>query len=72
MLKFLLPPMPTPNTSRRNIGGVGSPKGGAVVCVHFIVTEFALVRQRQLSFQWNMGFILACGLIIDVCHNDVS
>ena len=66
MLKLPLPPtgtalpqMPTPNTSRWNIGGVGSPKRGAGIGhVHFmlfVLISFVLGSQREPSFQWSMG-----------------
>ena len=58
-LKFALPPTPTPNASRQNIGGVGSPTRGAGVghvdFMLFVSISFTLVRQCELSFQWNLG-----------------
>ena len=55
MLKFALPPRPTPNASRWNIGGVGSPTRGAGVghvdFMLYVSISFALVSQRERSFQ---------------------
>ena len=57
--KFALPPTPPPNTSRWNKGGIGSPTRGAGVghvdLMLFVSISFALVSQRELSFEWNMG-----------------
>ena len=59
-LKFALPPTPTPDSSQRNIGGVGpSGVGAGVGHVHFmffVLISFAFCSQRKPSFQWNMGF----------------
>ena len=50
-LKFVLPPMPTPNASRWNIGGVGSPTRGACIGhVHFMLfvsISFALCSLQE-------------------------
>ena len=58
-LKFGLPPTLTPNTSRWNIGGVGSPKRAAGVGhIDFMLfTSYSLVLGTQCkpSFQWNTG-----------------
>ena len=59
MLKFALPPTPTPDASQWNIGGVG-PSGveAGVRHVHFrlfVSISFAFGSQRKRSFQWNMG-----------------
>ena len=60
MLKFALPPTPTPDASRWNIWGVGpSGVGAGVGHVHFrlfVSISFAFGSQRKRSFQWNMGF----------------
>ena len=59
-LKFVLPPTPTSNASRCNIGGVGSPMQGAgvgnVLFFFCLLVSFALGSQREPSFQWDMGF----------------
>ena len=59
MLKFALPPMPNPNASRWNIGGVGSPtqnsRVGHVDFMLFVSLSLALASQREHNFQWNMG-----------------
>ena len=65
ILKFALPPTPTPDASQWNIGGVGpSGVGAGVGHVHFMLfmsIYFASDTQRKLVFQWNMGFrIVAC------------
>ena len=50
----------TPNANRWNISGVGIPTQGAgighVDFMLFVSISCALVSQRELSFQWNMGF----------------
>ena len=60
MLKFALPPTPTPDASQWNIGGVGSVGVGACVGrVHFMLfmsISFASGTQRKPVFWWNMGF----------------
>ena len=65
-LKFALPPTRTPNASRLNIGRVGSPTQGAgighVDFMLFVFISFALVTQREPSFQWNMGLHYMCQL----------
>ena len=62
ILKFALPPTPTPDASQWNIGGVGpSDVGAGVGHVHFMLfmsISFASGTQRKLVFQLNMGFIL--------------
>ena len=64
-LKFALPPTPTPNPSRWNKGGIGTPTQGAGVGqVNFILFtsySLALGTQRKPSFQWNTGFNLIQG-----------
>ena len=54
-----LPPMPIPDASQWNIGGVGlSGIGAGVGHVHFMLfmsISFASGTQRKLVFQWNMG-----------------
>ena len=59
-LKLALAPMPTPDASQWNIGGVGpSDVGAGVGHVHFmffVLISFAFCSQRKPSFQWNMGF----------------
>ena len=58
-VKFALPPTPTPNASRWNIDGVGSPtqnsRVGHVDFMLFGSISFALGSQREPSIQWNMG-----------------
>ena len=57
-LKFALPPMPTPNGNRCNIGCVGSPLQNSCAChVHFY---FCVLISFTLGpvFQWNMGLTL--------------
>ena len=53
-LKFALPPMPTPNAGRWNIGGVEfQMQGAGVGHVHFmffVLISFALGSQREPSF----------------------
>ena len=60
MLKFVLPPTPTPNTSRWNIASVRSPKQnsrvGHVDFMLFVSLSLSLGSQREHNFQWNMGF----------------
>ena len=60
MLKFALPPAPTPDVSQWNIGGVGSSGVGVGVGhVHFMLfmsISFASGTQRKPVFWWNMGF----------------
>ena len=60
ILKFALSPMPNPDASQWNIGGVGlSGVGAGVGHVHFMLFmsfSFASGTQRKLVFQWNMGF----------------
>ena len=62
MLKLVLPPMPTPNANRWNIGGVVSPTQGAGVghldFMLFVSLLVALGTQRKLNIQWNTGFKL--------------
>ena len=59
ILKFALPPTPSPDASQWNIGGVGpSGVGAGVGHVHFMLfmsISFASGTQRKLVFQWNMG-----------------
>ena len=59
MLKFALPPTPTPDASQWNIGGVRSSGVGAGVGhVHFMLfmsISFASGTQRKPVFWWNMG-----------------
>ena len=59
ILKFALPPTPTPDASQWNIGGVGpSGVGAGVGHVHFMLfmsISFASGTQSKLVFQWNMG-----------------
>ena len=60
MLKFTLPLTPTPNTSRWNIGGLGSlTQGAGVGHVHsmYLSCFFVLMfgYPTQTHFQWNMG-----------------
>ena len=54
--------MPTPNASRWNIGGSGSPtqnsRVGHVDFMLFVSLSLALGSQREYNFQWNMGFTL--------------
>ena len=63
-LKFALPPNATPNTSRWNIGCVGSPAVGAgighVHFIFFVLISFALGSHSEPLFQWNMGFNNSC------------
>ena len=58
-LIFALPPMPTPDASQWNIGGVGSPtqniRVGHVHFMLFMSISLASGTQRKHSFQWNMG-----------------
>ena len=58
-VKFALPQTPTPNASRWNIGGVGSPtRGAGVGHVHFMLfgpISCPLGSQRERDFQWNIG-----------------
>ena len=60
ILKFALPPTPTPDASQWNIGGVGpSGVGAGIGHVHFMLfmsISFASGTQRKLVFQWNMGY----------------
>ena len=58
MLKFALPPTPTPDASQWNIGGVGSSGVGAGVghFMLFMSISFASGTQRKPVFWWNMGF----------------
>ena len=62
MLKFVLPPTPTPDASQWNIGGVGSSGIGAGVGhVHFMLfmsISFASGTQRKPVFWWNMGLMI--------------
>ena len=56
----ILPLTPSPNASRWNIGGVGSPTQsshvGHVDFMLFVSLSLALGSQRERNFQWNMGF----------------
>ena len=60
ILKFALPPTPTPDASQWNIGGVRlSGVGAGVGHVHFMLfmsISFASGTQRKPVFWWNMGF----------------
>ena len=60
ILKFALPPTPTPYASQWNIGGIGpSGIGAGIGHVHFMLfmsISFASGTQGKLVFQWNMGF----------------
>ena len=61
--KIWVTPMPTPDASQWNIGGVGSSGVGHVyfmyisccLCIIFRVGS-ARISRRKPSFQWNMGF----------------
>ena len=58
-VRFVLPPKPTLNASRWNIGGVGSltknSRIGHVDFMLFVSILFALGSQCEPSIQWNMG-----------------
>ena len=65
ILKFALPPTPTPNASRWNIGGVGSPTRGAGVghvdFLFFVSISFALGTQRKPVFFsgiWALNYVI--------------
>ena len=62
MLKCALPSRPTPNASRWNIGGVGSPmqnsRIGHVDFMLFMSLSLALASQHEPNFQWNMGLTI--------------
>ena len=57
-LKFVLPPMPNPNASQRNIGCVGSQtqisRIGHVHSMFFCVDFICVGYPTQTRFQWNM------------------
>ena len=64
-LKFALPPTPTPNTCRWNIGGIGSPMQNSRVYnvdfMLFVSLSLALGSQHKHNFQWNMGLNTTAG-----------
>ena len=80
-LKFALPsmrtlkllPTPTPNASRWNIGGIGSPTRGAgighVDFMLFTSYSLALGTQREPSFQWNTGLRVSAPCLVDAFGN---
>ena len=67
--KICITPTPTPNASRLNIGGVGSPTKKSIVghvdfmlFVHHFLPWLVKISQHKRRFRWNTGFRLVCRL----------